>query len=106
MILILLSIIILDTKYAVNLFSDKNHLHVDINKIIILGGFALSLGIFSHYLGIYQGLQMFSYMSTEQVAGGYATSLVALMLGMGIFVLSGILWFALRSRLNALLAKA
>ncbi|HKI77097.1 MAG TPA: hypothetical protein VKA26_00995 [Ignavibacteriaceae bacterium] len=106
MALIALGNIFLTVKYSIKLFGSEKQTKVDLNKIIILGVLALSLGIFSHVLGLYQGLQVYSYLSADQVAGGYAASLVALMLGMGIFVISAILWFLLRSKLNCELMKA
>ncbi|MGD9900885.1 MAG: hypothetical protein AB7T22_17300 [Calditrichaceae bacterium] len=101
MALIALGNIYLIVKYGIKLFGSKKSNNVDLNNIIFLGGFALSLGIFSHYLGLYEGLQIYSYLSAEQVAGGYATSLIALLLGFVIFIVSGIFWFSLRIKLNS-----
>ncbi len=104
-VLIALVNIALTVNYSMKLYGSEKEINVDLNKIVILGVFALSLGIFTHLLGLYQGLQVYSYLSADQVAGGYATSLVALMLGLGIFIVSGILWFVLRCKLNIVVNK-
>ncbi|MGD9487396.1 MAG: hypothetical protein AB7W47_05205 [Calditrichaceae bacterium] len=106
MALIALGIIFLTVKYGIKLFGKEKETNVDLNKIIHLGVFALSLGVFSHYLGLYEGLQIYSYLSAEQVAAGYAVSLVALILGLGIFIVSGLLWFLLRTKLNSVVMGA
>ena len=103
MVLLLLINIFLAVKYSLKLFGSDEETNVDINKIIFIGILALSFGVFTHYLGLYQGLQLFQYLSAKQVASGYAISLVALMLGLGVFVVSGILWFFLRIKLNSIL---
>ena len=103
MVLLLLINIFLAVKYSLKLFGSDEETNVDINKIIFIGILALSLGVFTHYLGLYQGLQLFQFLSAKQVASGYAISLVALMLGLGVFVVSGILWFYLRIKLNSIL---
>jgi hypothetical protein len=104
MAIIALSSIFLTAKYSIKLFGKKES-NVDLNKIIFLGVFALTLGVFSHYLGLYEGLQIFSYLSSDQVAGGYATSLLALLFGFGIFIVSAILWFLLRIKLHSIVNK-
>lgn len=105
MVIIALTNIFLVAKYAIKLFGTDENPNVDINKIIFLGVFAFSLGGFTHYIGLYQGLQVYSYFSPDQVAEGYAVSLVALMFGLGIFIVSGICWFLLRSKLNSAVIK-
>lgn len=105
MVLIALANIILAVRYGIKLYGSDKETSVDLNKIIFLGVLALSLGVFTHYLGLYQGLQIYSYLSAAQVAGGYATSLVALMIGLVIFIVSGILWFVLRCKLKMITAK-
>lgn len=106
MVLVLLGNIFLTVKYSIKLFGSDKEASMDLNKLLFLGLFALLLGIFSHYLGVFQGLQMYSYLTADQVAGGYAMSLVALLLGIFIFTISGILWFFLRMKLNSLNMKA
>ncbi len=86
-------------KHAMNLFGHSPAVNADISGIKTLGSLALALGTFSTLLGLYQGLQIFSMLTSEQVASGLALALPAVLLGLVIFILSQVLWFVLSVRI-------
>ena len=87
------------TKNAMALFGNSPALGADIGGIKTLGSLALAVGTFSSLLGIYQGLQIFSMLTTDQVASGLSMALPAILFGLFVFILSRILWFVLSVRL-------
>lgn len=95
-------IVFMVAKYSIKIFGNHHDTTVDINRILILAVLALSLGIFSHFLGLYQGLQIFSQLSSAQFAAGYAVSLFAFLFGLVVFIVSLICWFGLRLRLRSI----
>ena len=96
---------ILFIKKGVDLFFRSNlsshELERGINTIVFWGCFAIALGFFAHYSGLYMAIQALSSapeISTRIVAGGYAVSLVPVIYGLGIFMISMICWLFLRWR--------
>lgn len=101
MIMLTLSILFYVIKYSIQLFAKKSTTSLDINRIMIIAVVILAIGALSHYLGLFMGLQMFGHFSTAQFAAGYATSLIALMYGLVVFIVSTICWFVLRLKINS-----
>jgi len=101
-----LFILYLTVKYSLKLFGTNSEPPADIHNIIFLGIFALALGLFSHYFGLYQATAIMAQLSPGQIAAGYGQSLQALLYGFGIFFISAIAWFVLRLRLIKLKLEA
>ncbi len=102
LILLTLAIIVLVVRYGLKLFGSEPDKSVDINKIMILATLVITIGAFSHFSGLYSGLQIYGEMSPAMFAGGYAVSLIAMMFGFVVFILSTLCWFGLRTRLQRL----
>ena len=89
-------------KHAVVLFGNGAQANTEISCVKFFGLLGLSLGIFSTVLGIYQGMQIFSMISSDQAATGFSRALLALLFGLFIFILASIFDFILRVRLQKL----
>ena len=79
----------------------KTVLESGINAIIFWGAIAAIFGFFAHYLGIYYAmLAIFQAndISPAIVALGYSISLITILTGLTIFMISAIIWFVLRWR--------
>ena len=103
--LIALLIIYLSLKKAFQLFSkqdlSKSVLENGINAIIFWGSISAVLGFFAHYLGVYYAMQAIykaNDISPAIVAYGYSLSLVTILTGLVLFIISAILWFIFRWR--------
>lgn len=94
--IIAITIFILTIKFAIALWGPRQAVNVDINSIIFLGMFSVVLGLYSHYLGMYQASGILAQLKPAQIAAGYGQSLRALLYGFGIFSLSAVAWFLLR----------
>lgn len=105
-VMIILAILSLTVKYGIKLWSQHTATPIDINSVLYLGIFALSLGLFSHFLGLYQASGIVAQLRTEQIAAGYGQSLVALLWGFVIFFISAISWFVLRFQARKLQSPA
>lgn len=88
-------------RYGIRLFGSNPDKSVDINQILVLATLVLAIGAFSHYSGLYSGLQIYGELSPAMFAGGYAVSLIAMMFGFVVFIFSTICWFGLRIRLHS-----
>lgn len=102
LLLILLSVFFLTIRYSLKLWGNNTDVRVDINAIIYLGIFGLALGIFSYFLGLYEGVKIAAHLRLDQLASGYGVALVSLLYGFSIFLLSAIFWFVLRFRVRKL----
>jgi len=107
--LIALLIIYLSIKKAIQLFSKKDLpgpvLENGINAIIFWGSISAILGFFAHYLGVYYAMQAIyraSDISPAIVAYGYSLSLVTILTGLVLFIISAIIWFVFRWRYRQL----
>ncbi len=98
--------IFLVARYGMKLFRSKPDTSADINQILILAVLVVAIGAFSHYSGLYSGLQIYGELSPAMFAGGYAVSLIAMMLGFVVFIVSTICWFGLRVRLQRLVQSS
>ena len=102
MLVIALTVLFLTAKFGVRLWGNNADPNVDINSVIYLGILAVSMGVFSHFLGMYQASGIMAQLRAEQIAAGYAQSLLALLYGFGIFFISATCWFVLRYRVRKL----
>ena len=109
--LLLFAIIIigLSIKKAIDLFGKQNlsqsQLESGINAIIFWGSLSLLIGFFSHFTGLYLAMQAIaeaSDISPAVVASGYGISLISILVGMFIFIISVIVWFFFRWRIKKL----
>ena len=80
---------------------DPHRLEPGINAIIFWGSISAILGIFAHFSGIYQAMvaiSMANDISPAIVAMGYAISLITILTGLLIFMISAVIWFFYRWR--------
>ncbi|MEX0647689.1 MAG: hypothetical protein WEA56_04940 [Balneolaceae bacterium] len=98
LLLTLLAVFYLTIKYGIKLRRTNSEAGSDINIIIYLGIFGLALGLFSTFLGIYEGTKIAARLRPEQLADGVGTALVSLLFGLAIFLFSACSWFILRLR--------
>ena len=112
--LIILAIvnIVLITKKTVELFikpaSNSIQLERGINAIMYWGILSGVLGFYAHFMGIYLAMQEImaaADISPAIVAGGYAMSLITVLFGLNIFMISSLFWFAFRWRFKQLTAS-
>jgi biopolymer transport protein ExbB/TolQ len=103
----LLAIAIIIIYLSVNLvikLSAKDHPHhnklkIDINTILFWGAISVVLGVFAHFSGVYLALEAIRRahdVSPAIVAHGYALSLITVLSGLFIFLISALIWLALR----------
>lgn len=100
LLLLTLANLVLVIRYGVKLFGKDPDGSVDINQIMIVAMLVFAIGAFSHYSGLYSGLQIYGDMSPAMFAKGYAVSLIAMMFGCVVFIFSTICWLGLRMRLQ------
>lgn len=108
-ILLILTVVIifLSVKKAIQLYGKqelpKAVLESGINAILFWGAIAAIFGFFAHYLGVYKAmLAIFQAndISPAIVALGYSMSLITILTGLTIFMVSAVIWFVLRWRLK------
>lgn len=74
-----------------------------VNTILFWGGISLMLGLFAHFHGIYNAMQAIAHahdISPAIVADGYRLSLITVLSGMFLFIISLLIWFSLRWGIN------
>ena len=74
-----------------------------IYAILFWGGISLMVGLFAHFHGIYNAMQAIARaqdISPAIVAEGYRLSLITVLSGMFLFIISLLIWFALRWVIN------
>jgi len=85
----------------------KSALESGINAIVFWGAIAAIIGFFAHYLGIYYAMQAISRandISPAIVAYGYSMSLITILSGLMIFIISFVVWFVLRWRYKQIIS--
>ena len=78
-----------------------------INAILFWGCFSVVLGIFAHFEGVYLAMQAMmkaNDISPAIVAQGYAMSLITILSGLFLFMVSSVTWLILRWRYKKLIA--
>lgn len=105
-------VLVIAAKKANDLFFkeglSKIQLERGINAILFWGAFSVVLGLFAHFMGVYLAMQAISQapaISPAIVAGGYAVSLITILTGLIIFLISAILWVVFRSKYKSLTLK-
>lgn len=106
LLLVALTVIYLTARYGVQLWGTHPESGVDINLVLYVGVFGLALGLFSCFLGLYEGTKIAAYLRSEQLADGIGRALVSLLAGFAIFLLSACSWFVLRMRRRKLSVTA
>ncbi len=113
LIIIGIAVLVIAAKKANDLYFkeglSKAQLEKGINAIIFWGAFSIILGVFAHFMGVYNAMQAISQapaVSPQIVAGGYAVSIITILTGLIIFMISAILWVLFRSRYKHLILKS
>ncbi|MEM8487390.1 MAG: hypothetical protein AAF564_17690 [Bacteroidota bacterium] len=106
MVLLTLANLALVARYSIQLFGSNPVKSADINQIMIVAMLVVAIGAFSHYAGLHSGLLIYGQMNPAMFAGGYAVSLVALLFGIAVFIVSTLCWFVLRLRQRRLIQVA
>ncbi|MBC8182442.1 MotA/TolQ/ExbB proton channel family protein [candidate division KSB1 bacterium] len=96
-------ILILTVKKVIDLFVNQNlpsnKLENGINAILFWGATSALLGTFAHFQGMYYAMLAISQandISPAIVAMGYGVSLITILTGLFIFIISAIIWFIFR----------
>ena len=105
LLIIAVVILVLSIKKAIQLYGkqevSKPILESGINAIVFWGAISAIVGFFAHYLGIYYAMIAISRandISPAIVSYGYSMSLITILTGLTIFLVSAIIWFVLRWR--------
>lgn len=88
--------------------SNEVQMERGINAILFWGVLSAVLGFYAHFMGIYLAMEEIvaaADISPAIVAGGYAMSLITVLFGLLIFMISALCWFAFRWRLKQLTEK-
>jgi len=104
--LVLLFVIIgLGVSNAMQVFGKKTRSKIQIengiNSILFWGVFSAVIGFFAHFLGLYQAftsIMAAADINPAIIGGGYAVSLITVLFGMFIFMISALIWFVLKTR--------
>ncbi len=113
LIIIGIVVLVIAVKKANDLFFkeglSKAQLEKGINAIIFWGAFSVVLGLFAHFMGVYNAMQAISRasnISPQIVAGGYAVSIITILTGLVIFLISAIFWVVFRAKYKSLIMKS
>ena len=80
-----------------------------INAVLFWGIMSIIIGVFAHFIGIYaamNAIMMANDISPAIVASGYAVSLITILFGLFILMLSSILWFILRWKYKSIISNS
>lgn len=87
---------------------DRESLTRGLDAILFWGVISVVLGFLGQFTAMYKSLTIIrsaGLINPSLVAEGVAVSLITTIYGLAILAVSSILWFALRSRVNGLLAR-
>jgi len=105
-------ILYLSIRKFIELFLQHNQNHSKlkngINAIIFWGSFSVVFGVFAHFVGIYMAMQAVMEagdISPAIVAGGYAMSLITILSGLFLFMVSAIIWLVLQWKYKKMLTS-
>jgi len=111
LLLIAIVLIYLSVKKTVDIFFKKNlsrdELKRGINTILFWGCFSMVLGVFAHFYGVYLAMQAImkaNDISPAIVARGYSLSLITMITGLVIFIISALVWIFLKWKCNKLIS--
>jgi biopolymer transport protein ExbB/TolQ len=109
--IIAISIVILSIKKAIDLFGrtdlNQKQLESGLNAIVFWGAISAVFGFLAHFAGMYMAMVSIAEandISPSIVARGFSVSLIPILFGLVIFMLSGILWLIFRWRRNKLIS--
>lgn len=98
-------ILVLAVQKAIRLFKPNElnvvQFEIGLNGILFWGALSLLVGLFAHFQGVYIAMQVIAHapeISPAIVAEGYSMSLITILSGLFIFIISLIIWFVLRWR--------
>ena len=107
LVIFLVIILALSVKKTIDLFGGKERnrikLESGINAILFWGALSAVFGYLGHYLGVYRAMNEIAHahdISPGIVALGYGISLITILSGLTIFIISAVLWFIFRWRLK------
>jgi len=110
--IILVTTIVLGIIGSIMAYGKSNANLARLNNIVLaikfLGGFAVVWGILGQGIGIYSAciaIQEMEDVSPALLAGGFQVSMITVLYGLIIFLISRIIWFILKTRFNTLSAK-
>jgi len=110
--LVLLAVIILAVIGFIQAYSKQNPNLPRLTNIVLairfLGGFAPVWGILGQGVGMYEAcdaIQEMGDVSPAMLAGGFQVSMITVLYGLIIFLISRIFWFILKSKLNKITMK-
>jgi len=102
---ILLLIIVIMIKNTINLVVlekiDSGYISFRINAMLFWGIFAAILGFFAYYIGLYKAMMAISMandLSPVLIADGFANSIIPILNGLAILLISSIFWILLRRK--------
>jgi biopolymer transport protein ExbB/TolQ len=105
LLIIAVVILVLSIRKAIQLYGKqelpKPALETGINAIVFWGAISAIVGFFAHYLGLYYAMLAINRandISPAIVAYGYSMSLITILTGLTIFIISAVIWFVLRWR--------
>ena len=106
-------ILVLSIKKIIDLFFKTDFsqakLESGINSILFWGGMSVLIGFLGHFHGLYLAMEAISRasdISPAIVAMGYGVSLISVLFGLLILLISAIIWFILRWRFKQLVSKS
>lgn len=110
--LVLIAVIILAVIGFIQAYSKQNPNLPRLTNIVLairfLGGFAPVWGILGQGVGMYEAcdaIQEMGDVSPAMLAGGFQVSMITVLYGLIIFLISRIFWFILKSKLNIITMK-
>ena len=111
LLVIAIIIVYLSVRKVIDLFfvdnQNRSTLKNGINAILFWGSFSVVFGIFAHFIGIYlamQAVMVAGDISPAIVANGYALSLITILSGLFLFMVSAIIWLFLQWKYKKLVS--
>ena len=87
---------------------NRDKLKNGINTILFWGSLSVVLGVFAHFVGLYEAMQAIKVagdISPAIVAGGYAMSLITILSGLSLFLASAIIWMVLNWKYKKVISR-
>ena len=112
LLIIAIVIIYLTIRKIIELFimneQNRDKLKNGINTILFWGSLSVVLGVFAHFVGLYEAMQAIKAagdISPAIVAGGYAMSLITILSGLSLFLASAIIWMVLNWKYKKVISR-
>lgn len=104
-----LAILYLTIKKGIDIFIKKEQTpgkqNEGVNGILFWGILSVICGFLSHYSGIYLAvneIRKAADISPQLILEGFASSLIAIIAGMWIFIISAIIWYVYKAKIHKL----